>query len=306
LKMRKPVTLLFLLLLPAYLAGQELRCNVQVVSQQVQGTNKQVFQTLQNAIYEFMNNRVWTNHVYTMEERIECNMMFNITEQLSADEFKGTLSVQARRPVYNTNYNTVTLNFVDNDIHFRYVEFSPLEFDLNSHLSNLTSILAFYAYFILGLDYDTFSLLGGSPYFTNAERIVMNAQNVPETGWKPMDDIAHKSRYWLVKDMLDNEYEPVREFNYRYHRLGLDTMDEKVAEGRAEITSSLELLQQVYRKRPDPYMYLLSLVFDAKVDEIVNVYSESFPEERTRAHTILVEINKTNANKYKAILDQNS
>jgi hypothetical protein len=304
--MRKPVTLLFLLLLPAYLAGQELRCNVQVVSQQVQGTNKQVFQTLQNAIYEFMNNRVWTNHVYTMEERIECNMMFNITEQLSADEFKGTLSVQARRPVYNTNYNTVTLNFVDNDIHFRYVEFSPLEFDLNSHLSNLTSILAFYAYFILGLDYDTFSLLGGSPYFTNAERIVMNAQNVPETGWKPMDDIAHKSRYWLVKDMLDNEYEPVREFNYRYHRLGLDTMDEKVAEGRAEITSSLELLQQVYRKRPDPYMYLLSLVFDAKVDEIVNVYSESFPEERTRAHTILVEINKTNANKYKAILDQNS
>jgi hypothetical protein len=304
--MRKPVTLLFLLLLPAYLAGQELRCNVQVVSQQVEGTNKQVFQTLQNAIYEFMNNRVWTNHVYTMEERIECNMMFNITEQLSADEFKGTLSVQARRPVYNTNYNTVTLNFVDNDIHFRYVEFSPLEFDLNSHLSNLTSILAFYAYFILGLDYDTFSLLGGSPYFTNAERIVMNAQNVPETGWKPMDDIAHKSRYWLVKDMLDNEYEPVREFNYRYHRLGLDTMDEKVAEGRAEITSSLELLQQVYRKRPDPYMYLLSLVFDAKVDEIVNVYSESFPEERTRAHTILVEINKTNANKYKAILDQNS
>ncbi len=304
-KMRKYVSLLFLFLLPAYLAGQELKCNVQVVSQQIQGTNKQVFQTLQNAIYEFMNNRVWTNHVYTFEERIECNLMFNITEQLSADEFKGTLSVQARRPVYNTNYNTVTLNFVDNDIHFKYVEFSPLEFDLNSHLSNLTSILAFYAYFILGLDYDTFSLLGGSPYFTNAERIVMNAQNVPETGWKPMDDLAHKSRYWLVKDMLDTEYEPVREFNYRYHRLGLDTMDEKVAEGRAEITNSLELLQQVYRNRPDPYMYLLSLVFDAKVDEIVNVYTESYPEERTRAHTILVEINKTNSNKYKAILEQN-
>jgi hypothetical protein len=305
LKMRKYVSLLFLFLLPAYLAGQELKCNVQVVSQQIQGTNKQVVQTLQNAIYEFMNNRVWTNHVYTFEERIECNLMFNITEQLSADEFKGTLSVQARRPVYNTNYNTVTLNFVDNDIHFKYVEFSPLEFDLNSHLSNLTSILAFYAYFILGLDYDTFSLLGGSPYFTNAERIVMNAQNVPETGWKPMDDLAHKSRYWLVKDMLDTEYEPVREFNYRYHRLGLDTMDEKVAEGRAEITNSLELLQQVYRNRPDPYMYLLSLVFDAKVDEIVNVYTESYPEERTRAHTILVEINKTNSNKYKAILEQN-
>ena len=303
--MRKPIfiSLIVLGLIPI-LHGQEFRCNVQVVSQQVQGTNKQVFQTLQNAIYEFMNNRVWTNHVYNMDERIECNLMFNITEQLSADEFKGTLSVQARRPVFNSNYNTVTLNFVDNDIHFRYVEFSPLEFDLNSHMSNLTSILAFYANYILGLDYDSFSYLGGSPYFASAERIVLNAQNAAESGWKPLDDIAHKSRYWLAKDMISTDYEGVREFNYRFHRLGLDLMDEKVAEGRAEITNSLEILQGVYRKRPDPYMYLLRLVFDAKVDELINVYTESYPEERTRAHTILVEIDKTNANKYKAILEQ--
>ena len=301
--MRKFGFILLILLLSVNLHSQELRCNVQVVSQQIQGTNKQVFQTLQNAIYEFMNNRVWTDNIYTMEERIECNLMFNITEQLSADDFRGTLTIQVRRPVYNTNYNTVTLNFVDNDIRFRYVEFSPLEFDLNSHLSNLTSILAYYAYFILGLDYDTFSLYGGTTYFTNAERIVLNAQNAPEPGWKPMDDISHKSRYWLVKDMLDPDYEPLREFNYRYHRLGLDIMDEKVAEGRAEITSSLELLQKVYRKKPDPYMYLLRLVFDAKVDEIVNVYTESYPEERSRVHAILAEIDKPNANKYKAILE---
>ena len=301
--MRKTGLILLILVNSLNLWSQELRCNVQVVSQQIQGTNKQVFQTLQNAIYEFMNNRVWTDHIYTMEERIECNLMFNITEQLSADDFKGTLTIQARRPVYNTNYNTVTLNFVDNDIRFRYVEFAPLEFDLNTHLSNLTSILAYYAYYILGLDYDTFSLLGGTPYFNNAERIVINAQNAPEKGWKPMDDIAHKNRYWLVKDMLDPDYEPVRVFNYRYHRLGLDVMDQKVAEGRAEITNDLELLQQVYRKKPDPYMYLLRLVFDAKVDEIVNVYTESYPEERSRAHTILAEVDKPNANKYKAILE---
>ncbi len=301
--MRKTGLILLVLVSSFNLRGQELRCNVQVVSQQIQGTNKQVFQTLQNAIYEFMNNRVWTDHVYTMEERIECNLMFNITEQLSADDFKGTLTIQARRPVFNTNYNTVTLNFVDNDIRFRYVEFAPLEFDLNTHISNLTSILAYYAYYILGLDYDTFSLMGGTPYFTNAERIVINAQNAAEKGWKPMDDIAHKNRYWLVKDMLDPDYEPVREFNYRYHRLGLDVMDEKVAEGRAEITNTLELLQQVYRKKPDPYMYLLRLVFDSKVDEIVNVYTESYPEERNRAHTILSEVDKPNASKYKAILE---
>ena len=301
--MRKAGLLLLILLFSLNLHSQELRCNVQVVSQQIQGSNKQVFETLQNAIYEFMNNRVWTNHVYTMEERIECNLMFNITEQLSADDFKGTLTIQVSRPVFNTNYNTTTLNFVDNDIRFRYVEFSPLEFDLNMHQLNLSSILAFYAYYILGLDYDSFSLFGGSTYFANAERIVLNAQSAAERGWKPMDDVAHKSRYWLVKDMIDTDYEPVREFNYRYHRLGLDVMDEKVVEGRTEITNSLELLQQVYRKKPDPYMYLLRLVFDAKVDEIVNVYTESYPEERNRAYDILTEVDKPNANKYKAILE---
>jgi len=272
--MRKAGLLLLILLISLNLQSQELRCNVQVVSQQIQGSNKQVFQTLQNAIYEFMNNRVWTNHIYTMEERIECNMMFNITEQLSAD-----------------------------DIRFRYVEFSPLEFNLNSHISNLTSILAFYAYFVLGIDYDTFSLMGGSQYFNNAEQIVLNASNAAESGWKPMDNTSHKNRYWLIKDMIDTDYEGVRIFNYNYHRLGLDVMDEQVVEGRAEITNSLELLQQVYRKKPDPYMYLLRLVFDAKVDEIVNVFTESYPEERNRAYDILSEVDKPNANKYKAILE---
>ena len=301
--MRKAGLLLLILLFSINLQSQELRCNVQVLSQNVQGTNKQVFQTLQNAIYEFMNNRVWTNHVYAMEERIECNMMFNITEQLSADDFKGTLTIQVSRPVFSTNYNTTTLNFMDNDIRFKYVEFSPLEFNLNSHISNLTSILAFYSYFVLGIDYDTFSLMGGSQYFNNAEQVVLNAQNAAESGWKPMDNTSHKNRYWLIKDMIDIDYEGVRVFNYNYHRLGLDVMDEQVVEGRAAITNSLELLQQVYRKKPDPYMYLLRLVFDAKVDEIVNVYTESYPEERNRAYDILTEVDKPNANKYKAILE---
>jgi uncharacterized protein DUF4835 len=301
--MRRYVIILFFLLSPLLVNAQELRCNVQVVSQQIQGTNKQVFQTLQNAIYEFMNNKVWTDHVYTMEERVECNIMINITEQPSADEFKGTMSVQASRPVFNSNYTTTTLNFIDNDIHFRYVEFSPLEFDLNSHLSNLTSILAFYAYYILGLDYDTFEMMGGTPHFNSAERIVLNAQNAAEPGWKPLDNLAHKSRYWLAKDIIDSEYERIREFNYRYHRLGLDRMDEEIAEGRAEITNSLGLLQQIYRSRPDPYMYLLSLLFSSKVDEIIGIYTESIPEERTRAYQILIEVDKPNTNKYKAILE---
>src|SRR6056297_597244 len=292
--MRRIIISWMVVLMMTPLYAQELNCNVQVISQQVQGTNKQVFETLQNAIYEFMNNRVWTNHVYTVEERVECNLMFNITEQISADEFRGTLSVQSRRPVYNTNYQTTMFNFIDNDIRFRYIEFQPLEFDLNSHTSNLTSILAFYAYFILALDYDSFALEGGTPYFRNAEQIVVNAQNAPHKGWKPMDDMAHKNRYWLVKDFLDSEYKNVREFNYRYHRHGLDVMDEKVAEGRAAIADALELLQEVHRSRPDPYMYTLRLVFDAKADEIVNIFSESFPEERNRVYNILTEVDKPN------------
>ncbi len=304
--MRKLILLITVLVLTVQLQGQELKCNIQVVSQQVQGTNKQVFETLRNAIFEFMNNKVWTNNVYTMDERIECNLMFNITEQVSADEFRGTLQIQSSRPVYNTNYKTTMFNFVDKDIHFRYIEFEPLEFDLNSHSSNLTSILAFYAYFLLALDYDSFSYMGGSPYFENAEKIVINAQNVVEKGWKPIDDMSHKNRYWLSKDFLDQEYSPVREFIYRYHRHGLDMMDSKVIEGRAEIATSIELLQKVYRSRPDPYMYILRLIFDAKADEMVKIFSESFVEEKNRVHNMLTEMDQTNASKYKTILEDNT
>ena len=304
--MRKIILLIAILVLTVQLQAQELKCNIQVVSQQVQGTNKQVFETLRNAIFEFMNNKVWTNNVYTMDERIECNLMFNITEQISADEFRGTLQIQSSRPVFNTNYKTTMFNFIDNDVRFRYIEFEPLEFDLNSHSSNLTSILAFYAYFLLALDYDSFSYNGGSPYFENAERIVTNAQGIPEKGWKPVDNMSHKNRYWLVKDFLDQDYSPIREFNYRYHRHGLDVMDSKVIEGRAEIATSIEMLQKVYRARPDPYMYILRLVFDAKADEMVKVFSESFVEEKNRVHNMLTEMDQTNASKYKAILEVNN
>lgn len=304
--MRKRIYIIFLLfLLPGINWGQELKCNVQIVSQQVQGTNKQVFQTLQTAIYEFMNNHEWTNHVYGIDERIECNFLFNITEQLSADEFKGTLQIQSRRPVYNTNYNTVMLNYMDNDIHFRYVEFEPLEFDETHYTSSLASLLAFYAYIILGFDYDSFSYEGGTPYFQKADNIVSNAQNAREVGWKSFESTSHRNRYWLINDILDDKYTPIREFNYRYHRLGLDVMDSKVVEGRAVIAEALTNLQKVYRQKPDPFMQLLKVVMDAKADEFVNIFSESFTEEKNRAVTILREIDPSNQTKYEKILSSN-
>lgn len=304
--MKRCIWITIFIILSANITAQELKCNVQFITQQIQGTNKQIFQTLQNAVFEFMNNRVWTTNIFSPEERIECNLMFNLTEQLSADEFKGTLQVQARRPIYNTNYNTVMFNYMDNDIHFKYIEFESLEFDLNKHSSNLTSILAYYAYVILALDYDSFGYQGGAPLWQAAEKVIDNAQNARESGWKPYENASHRNRYWLVKDFIDPGYQGCREFLYRYHRHGLDVMDGKVMDGRTEIANSLENLRIIFRKKPDPYLQPLRIIFDAKADEIVNVFSESFPEEKNRVYQILVEMDQANSNKYKAILENPS
>jgi len=288
----------FILLKPA--TAQELRCNVQIVSEQVQGTNKKVFETLQQAIYEFMNNRNWTNNVYSNEERIECNILFNIQDYVGS-EFKGTLQVQSRRPVFNSSYTSVMFNYLDQNIQFTYVEFESLEFNETSFTSNLTSLLAYYAYIIIGLDYDSYSLKGGSDFFKKAEIVVNNAQNSKQKGWKAFESTNNKNRYWLMQNLLDEKYSNVREFLYRYHRLGLDRMAEKVNEGRDQIAESLKLLQQVYRQRPDPYMHLMQVVFDAKNDEWVNIFNESFPEEKNRVVQLLKEIDPPNISKYQKI-----
>ena len=301
--MIKKTILSLVIIFSAYIVSpaQELNCNVQVVTQQIQGTNKKIFQTLQAAIYEFVNTRTWTNNVYSYSERIECNILINLTDQISSDEFKGTIQVQCRRPVYNTTYNTTMFNYVDNKFHIRYVEFEPLEFNETSFLSNLTSILAYYVYIIIGLDNDSFSFEGGTQYFEKAEAIVMNAQNAPFAGWKPYEGSGNKNRYWLVKNILDVEYSSVREFLYRYHRMGLDKLESTTNEARIEIIEGLRLLQEVYRKKPDPYLFLLQVIFDAKTDEFVNIFSESFTEEKSRVLKILKEIDPSNSRKYEKI-----
>lgn len=300
-----PVVFFFLTLsIPA----QELNCNVQIVTQQIQGTNKKIFETLQASIYEFMNNRSWTNHVYSYNERIECNIMINLTEQLSSDDFRGTIQVQSRRPVYNSTYNSVMLNIKDNDVRFRYVEFEPLEFNETSHGSNLTSLLAYYAYIIIGLDYDSFGFEGGTEYLQKAERIVINAQNAVEPGWKAYEGSNYRNRFWLIQNLLDENYSPVREFTYSYHRQGLDMLNDQAGEGRTNIASAFLLLQQVFRKKPDPYLYLIQVLFDAKSDEFINLFRamESPPDERRRAHQILTEVDPANTSKYDRILNPES
>ena len=297
---------LFLLILVIFLNlniyAQELNCNVQILTQQIQGTNKQVFQTLEGAIYEFINNTSWTNHSFDVDERIECNMLFNITDQISDSEFSGTLQIQVRRPVYNSSLNTVLFNYVDNDLDFEYVEYQPMEFSETSHISNITSILAYYVYIILGLDYDSFSYEGGTEFFEKAEKVVNNARNAKEKGWKSIDSQSRKNRYWLINNILHEDFSPAREFIYKYHRLGLDRMYEKLNEARAEIAENLTLLQQVYRNKPDPFMHFLQVIYDAKSDEIVNIFKESLPEEKRRVFALLNEIDPANTNKYEKII----
>lgn len=297
----KRIVVLFLLFFVFTIScfSQELRCNITVSSQRIQGANQNLFRTMQSDLYEFMNNRKWTDHVYGYDEKIRCNILIRLDEQLSADEFRGSIQVQLKRPVFNSNYETTLLNIKDNDFHCRYVEFQPLEFNETSNRDNLTNILAFYAYVILGFDYDSFSMEGGTPYFEKAQAIVNNSQNAREKGWKAFE--SERNRYWLIENIMNRSYADYRKCMYNYHRNGLDLMSDKVEEGRANIANSLRDIQKVFRRRPS--IYILQMFFDSKADELVNVFSKSFPDERTRVLAILNEVDPSNGSKYEKIAE---
>lgn len=307
--MKKLTKYTFISLVVTFLIGmdlpvqaQELDCKIQVMSQQIQGTNKQIFRTLQSELFEFVNNRKWTNHVFSPEEKIECNIMITITQELSVDEFKGKIQIQARRPVYNTSYFSNLINYVDNDFHIRYVEFDPLEFNENGSNSNLVNIIAYWVYVVIGLDYDSFSYEGGTEFFQKAEMIVNQSQNAQQKGWKAFESM--RNRYWLTENLLNDRYSGVRQCWYNYHRLGLDIMSQKTNEGRSTIAESLRLLQQVHRDKPGSFV--MQVFFDAKADELVNIFSESFPDEKNRVVQILTEIDPSNASKYNKIREDNN
>ncbi len=292
---------LFLLISLTAVQGQELRCAVQVVAPSVQGTNRNVFQTLRETIYEFMNNQQWTNDVFETSERIECTFHFTINEVIGVDQFKGSLQIQARRPVFNSAYSTTTLNLKDENVDFRYGEYEQLVYNKNNLESNLVALLAYYANIVLGYDYDTFSSEGGTRWFEEAERIVGMMQNARESGWKQFE--SRQNRYWLVDNLLEEDHRPLRECYYQYHREGLDQMSEEPEEGRAVIAESLDLLQDVYRT--DPSSYALQVFFDAKHQELVNIFSESFSMEKAEVVNTLTEINPTNSDAYEELLKNN-
>ncbi len=298
--MKKIYTSIFLVLMIAFSGfSQELRCNVTVTARAIKGANQNLFRTMQSDLYEFMNNRKWTDHVYSYDEKIRCNILIRLDEQISADEFKGSIQVQLTRPVFNSSYTSTVLNIKDNDFHCKYVEFQPLEFNETSNRDNLTNIMAYYAYVILGFDYDTFSPEGGTEFFQKAQSIVNNSQNAREKGWKAFE--SEHNRYWLIENILNKSYSSFRSAMYTYHRMGLDLMADRVEEGRANIAESLRDIQKVFRRRPSTY--ILQMFFDAKADELVKIFSKSYPDERNRVLAILNEVDPSNGNKYEKIAE---
>jgi len=205
-----------------------------------------------------MNNTKWTKDNYTTAERIDCSILINVTQQLGTDDYKATLQVQSRRPVFKSSYFSPTVNYIDENFVFKFQQFQQLEFNLNTFSNNITSVLAFYAYIVLANDYDTFSNLGGTEFYQKAQLIVSNAQSAAEPGWKSFE--SNKNRYWIIENALQPVFQPIRECMYKYHRLGLDIMNEKPDLGRSEILKSTDLLVGVYKNRPASFIMELFLM----------------------------------------------
>ena len=269
------------------LQAQELEAKVVVNHSKIQGTNTSVFTTLQEAVTEFLNTRKWSNSQYTARERIACSFNLIVNEYSDDGRFGCSLMVQANRPVYNASYNTTVLNFNDNAVDFNYIEHDKLEFSDDMIDNNLTAVLAYYAYLIIGLDMDTFAPKGGTDILHKAENVVNNAQMLNEDGWKAFGD--SKNRHAIINDYMNGGMEPYRQLLYDYHRKGLDEMAQNAERGRSNITTSLALLEKC--KQDKPMSVLPQLFTEIKKDELLNIYSKGTSKEKEEVCRILSLVN---------------
>lgn len=278
----------------APLQAQELNCSVKVVGDQIATIDKRVFKTLETSIFEFMNNTKWTTDNFKQDERIEVSLLINLTTVNGPDQFSGTLQIQTRRPVYKSSYNSLVLNFNDADFNFKYVEYQPFEFNENTFTNNITSLLAFFAYVSIGMDYDTFSPEGGTPYFQKALNVTNLAANGSDKGWKSFD--GDRNRYWLIENLMNSNFKPLRACSYKYHLKGLDVMATDVQAARAAMAEALIGLEKVYATNPNSFLMLV--FFQAKADEIVNIFKPAPSEQKNKLITTLNHVNPANLQKY--------
>ena len=299
--MKKLIVFILLLNIACATHAQDLNARVKVMSGKIQTTNTHIFQSLETAMKDFLNGHKWSPDNILPQERIECNFVLNIISWDGNSNFNGELQIQSTRPVYNTSYSTPILNISDKDFDFIYTEGQTIDYTDQNYQSNLTSVMAFYAYVIVGMDYDTFSRLGGSPYFAAAQTVVTNAQAGSSKGWKAFD--GNINRYWLAENMNNKAYIDMREFIYDYHRNGLDLMADNAVKGRKAIADVLPSLSQVDRTRLGSMLPLL--FFTAKNAELVSIFSKGDSKEKNDAVTILSAADPANGNKYLTIKTSN-
>lgn len=287
--------------------GQELNCTVSIRHDRITNVDKQVFADMERAISTFINNRKWTNDEYSISEKIECTIMFNLTSKIDGvpDAYESTINIQAVRPVYNTSYNTSLINFIDKEVAFKFNQFSPLIFDDNrvsgsgdALSDNLTASLAYYIYLILGLDYDSFSLNGGNFYFKRAQNVVSNApEGKAINGWKAVE--SNKNRYWLIEQILNPRYSDFHKYWYTIHRLGFDNFYDKPLDAKKNILSGIGSLQKLNSENPNSI--LIQFFFNAKSNEFLKLLADMPVADRQTYITQLSQADVTNAQKYQEL-----
>ncbi len=288
------------------LPAQELNARVTVNSSQVgPGVNKNVFKTLQTALITFLNNRKWSREVVGANEKIDCSFFLNLRPTNEVNVYEASLTIQAARPVFNTAYLSPIINFQDEDITFKYIEFQQLEFNENrvggtdALLSNLTALFAYYANIIIAFDHDSFSPRGGDAYFLKAQNIVNNAPEARGVdGWKAFD--GRRNRYWLVENMMNSRYAIMHDIYYTYYRLGLDKMYSEETAARGEMLNVLNLLSNFNAENQNTMIN--QFFFQGKANELINIFSKSPPQDKIRASELLQKLDITNATRYKAEL----
>jgi len=293
------------LLCTGSLRAQELQARVSIIANKVSTeVDKKIFTTLQSALTNFINNRKWTGDVFQAQERIKCNFLLTIDQYLGNNVFKATLTVQAARPVYNTSYESPIINFQDQDVVFKYVEFQPIEFNENriqgsdALAANITAVLAYYSNLIIGLDYDSFSARGGDPFFQKAQYIVNNAPESSQiSGWKAFDGL--RNRFKLVEGLVDSRYTLMHDAIYAYYRTGLDHFYDNEADGRAGILSALTYINTVNSENPGSM--IIQVFFQGRSTELIRIFSKAEGETKSRARDYLVKLDLTNANAYKEL-----
>lgn len=279
--------------------AQELECKVTVNHSQVQGTNSSVFETLETALNEFMNNRAWTDLQFGKVERINCTMLISVRSyDANTNAFAAQCLFQLTRPVFNSSYNTTVISMRDDNFNFTYKEFDPLEFNENNVDNDLTALMAYYAYLFIGLDLDTMSPLGGTQVLKQVETLVNNCQTIAQKGWKAFED--ERNRHAIINDYLETSMEPFRQMMYKYHRQGLDEMSNNADRGRVEITTALEMLDEAHSNKPQSR---LPIIFtDYKRDEIVNIYKgHGTDKEKTQVYDIVMNLNAAQSREWDKI-----